>query len=101
MTTIPSVSYATQARSAAISFKSEAPKTKSPEAFEGEAQLLKEIYYNYMQNIGGYQEINGHPVHVTTVLHINENAQKALKAIESRLIELGALQGIAKMPQIK
>ncbi len=100
MTTIPSISYATQARTAAVSFKSEPKQTKSPEAFEGETQLLKEIYNNYIDNIGGYQEINGHPVHVTTVLHINENAQNALLAIERRLIELGELQGAAKLPKI-
>ena len=99
MSTIPSLSYATQARNASVSFRADKPG-KVLEAFEGEAQLLKEIYNNYIDNIGGYQEINGHPVHVTTVLHINENAQKALLAIEKRLIELGELRGKSKLPQI-
>ena len=42
MSTIPSLSYATQARSASVSFRADKPG-KAPEAFEGEAQLLKEI----------------------------------------------------------
>ena len=100
MSAIPSISYAAKAHSASVSFKANKPENKASEAFEGEAQLLKEIYNNYIDNIGGYQEINGHPVHVTTVLHTNKNAQNALLAIEKRLIDLGELRGNSKLPKI-
>lgn len=64
---------------------------KSPEAFEGEGKLLKEVYDSYMKNAGGFQNINGQRVHVTTVLHIDKSAQMAALAVEKRLQELGIL----------
>lgn len=64
---------------------------KAPEAFEGEAEMLKDLYHHYIENFGGFKEINGQRVHVTTVLHIDSRAQAAMKAVETRLKELGEL----------
>ncbi len=66
-------------------------QAKAPEAFEGEGKMLKEIYDNYMKNAGGFQNINGQKVHVTTVMHIDQRAQQAAIAVEKRLQELGIL----------
>lgn len=69
----------------------------APEAFEGETELLKEVYNNYLKNMGGYKMVDGKMVHVTTILHIDKKVQNAMRAIEQRLIELGAIK---PLPQI-
>lgn len=66
-------------------------RPKAMEAFEGEGKMLKEVYDNYMKNAGGFQNINGQKVHVTTVMHIDQRAQQAAIAVEKRLQELGIL----------
>ena len=91
MTEIQNTAYVSQAQSALKVSQSQKPAYKSPEAFEGEAKLLKQIYDNYMKNVGGFKYENGQYIHVTTVLHINKNAQNAVLAIEERLRELGEL----------
>lgn len=87
---IMSYGYPVQPQKVKAAANTSAPQ-KAPEAFEGEAKMLKSVYDNYIKNAGGFQEINGQKVHVTTVLHINKNAQQAVLAIENRLRELGEL----------
>jgi len=91
MATVSAVSYATTAQSATKANRTPAPEYKAPEAFEGEGKMLLEIYNNYIANAGGFQMVDGKMVHVTTVLHINKNAQAAVIAIEKRLEELGLI----------
>ena len=69
-------------------------RPKAMEAFEGEKEMLHQIYDNYMKNMGGYQNINGQMVHVTTVLHIDARAQQFVMAVENRLKDLGELPKI-------
>lgn len=91
MSPISSYGYAAKAQQFAPVQNTGIPVQKAPEAFEGEAKMLKEVYDNYMKNVGGFQEINGQRVHVTTVLHTDRRAQAAVMAVENRLRELGEL----------
>lgn len=91
MSSVSAVSYAATAQNAAKVNNVQNPSYKAREAFEGEGKMLLEIYNNYIANAGGFQEKDGHLVHVTTVLHINRNAQAAVIAIEKRLEELGLI----------
>ena len=87
--------YMAQAQGIAATAPQQA-RPKAMEAFEGEGKMLKEVYDNYMKNAGGFQNINGQTVHVTTVLHTDPRAQQAALAVEKRLQELGILP---KQPQ--
>lgn len=91
MSPIQSYGYAAQAQGIVAPQAAKCPQCKAPEAFEGEAKMLREIYDNYLKNAGGFQEINGQRVHVTTVLHTDRHAQAAVMAVENRLRELGEL----------
>ena len=102
MSPIQSYGYAAQAQGISKVQAAGIPQQKAPEAFEGETKMLKEIYDNYIKNAGGYQEINGQRVHVTTVLHVDKRAQAAVLAVENRLRELGELPPLPlpQSPQI-
>lgn len=102
MSPISSYGYAAQAQNIVSSQNSRIPQQKAPEAFEGEAKMLRQVYDNYLKNVGGFQEINGQRVHVTTVMHIDSRAQAALMAVEHRLRELGELPSIPQpqRPQV-
>ena len=99
MSTIPVMSYAYQTQNAQ-KIAPQQPVAKAHEAFEGEADALKKVYDNYMKNVGGYQNINGQMVHVTTVLHTDRKAQNFLLAVENRLRDLGVLPPLPQMPQV-
>ena len=95
MSTIPVMSYyPTQNVQKAAP---QQPVAKAREAFEGEAEALKKVYDNYMKNLGGFQNINGQMVHVTTVLHTDTKAQTFLFAVENRLRDLGVLPPLEVM----
>lgn len=103
MSTIPVMSYAYQAQTTPVAVPQQ-QRVNAPralEAFEGETEALKKIYDGYMKNVGGYQNINGHMVHVTTVLHIDKKAQDFLMAVEGRLRDLGALPPLPEMPKLE
>lgn len=91
MSPIQSYGYAAQAQNVVAQQGTRISQQKAPEAFEGETKMLRQVYDNYLKNAGGFQEINGQRVHVTTVLHIDPRAQAALLAVENRLRELGEL----------
>lgn len=90
MSTIPVMSYGNSASGASVQPRVN-PIPKSFEAFEGEKEVLMTAYENYMKNVGGYQNINGHMVHVTTAMHTDPLAFQTAEAISKRLIALGAL----------
>ena len=100
MSTIPAMSYAYQTQNMQPAIPQQVAY-KAPEAYEGEAATLKNIYDNYMKNLGGFQNVNGQMVHVTTVLHTDKKAQQFLMAVESRLRDLGVLPQLPQMPMMK
>lgn len=67
------------------------PKEPKKEVIENEKELLMNLYKEYLKNVGGYQEINGQRVHVTTALHIDREAQEFVMQLEDRLRALGAI----------
>lgn len=100
MSTIPVVSYPYQAQNVQTVYPQQPITTKAFESFSGEAELLKKAYDSYMKNVGGYQNVNGQMVHVTTAFHLDENAQRTAMAIENRLIALGVLPQFPQQPQM-
>ncbi len=91
MSTVPVMSYGYPVYSTACTSMQPKVQPASMEAFEGETQVLMTAYENYMKNVGGYQNINGHMVHVTTAMHTDSLAFQTAEAISKRLIALGAL----------
>ncbi|MFI3299826.1 MAG: hypothetical protein R3Y28_00245 [Candidatus Gastranaerophilales bacterium] len=66
-------------------------KKTSMEAYKNEADDLKAVYNHYLENAGGFQNINGKMVHVSTVMHSDPNAAVTAIAIGNRLQALGEL----------
>ena len=100
MSTIPVVSYPYQVQNVQTVYPQQPVNIEDRESFPGEAKLLMQVYQSYMNNVGGYQNINGQMVHVTTKFHLDENAQRTAMAIEDRLIKLGALPQLPQQPQM-
>lgn len=101
MSTIPAMSYAYQVQNVSAAVPQQRVNApRALEAFDGEADALKKIYDEYMKNVGGFQNINGQMVHVTTVLHTDRKAQQFLMTVENRLRDLGVLPQLPQMPNM-
>lgn len=75
----------------ATKMQSVPPKPPKMEVIENEKELLMNLYKEYLKQVGGFQEVNGQRVHVTTALHLDQDAQKFVMQIQERLKALGAL----------
>ena len=66
-------------------------KAPKEEVIENEAEMLLDLYDEYLKKLGGFQVVNGQLVHTTTILHLDKDAQNFVMQLQERLRALGAL----------